>query len=257
MQQQDRPLIGIVGGTGDVGRGLARRWARAGYSVIIGSRRADSAAAAASALNQAAQAEGWARPGAGAKTKAGAGAGAGAEAEAGAETEAEAEQSPAVRGLDNSAAAQRAELLVLTVPFAAQSATLKSIAAQAQGKILVDVTVPLAPPKVARVQLPAQGSAGQIAQSVLGEGVRVVSAVQNVAAAHLHSDEPIACDVLVCGNDKAARQAVIELLADIGLRGLHAGLIDNAAAAEALTSVLINLNKRYKTHAGIKITGIG
>ena len=241
MQQQDRPLIGIVGGTGDVGRGLARRWARAGYSIIIGSRRAASAAAAASALNQAAQTEGWARPGA----KAGTGAGA------------EAEQSPAVRGLDNSAAAQRAELLVLTVPFAAQSATLKSIAAQAQGKILVDVTVPLVPPKVARVQLPAQGSAGQIAQSVLGEGVRVVSAVQNVAAAHLHSDDPIACDVLVCGNDKAARQTVIGLLADIGLRGLHAGLIDNAAAAEALTSVLINLNKRYKTHAGIKITGIG
>lgn len=241
MQQQDRPLIGIVGGTGDVGRGLARRWARAGYSVIIGSRRADSAAAAASALNQAAQTEGWARPG----------------AKAGAGTEAEAEESPAVRGLDNSAAAQRAELLVLTVPFAAQSATLKSIAAQAQGKILVDVTVPLVPPKVARVRLPAQGSAGQIAQSVLGEGVRVVSAVQNVAAAHLHSDDPIACDVLVCGNDKAARHTVIELLADIGLRGLHAGLIDNAAAAEALTSVLINLNKRYKTHAGIKITGIG
>lgn len=239
MQQQDRPLIGIVGGTGDVGRGLARRWARAGYSVIIGSRRADSAAAAASALNQAAQTEGWARPGAKATA------------------EAEAKESPAVRGLDNSAAAQRAELLVLTVPFAAQSATLKSIAAQAQGKILVDVTVPLAPPKVARVRLPAQGSAGQIAQSVLGEGVRVVSAVQNVAAAHLHSDEPIACDVLVCGNDKAARQTVIELLADIGLRGLHAGLIDNAAAAEALTSVLINLNKRYKTHTGIKITGIG
>lgn len=241
MQQQDRPLIGIVGGTGDVGLGLARRWARAGYSVIIGSRRADSAAAAASALNQAAQTEGWARPG----------------AKATAEAEAEAKESPAVRGLDNSAAAQRAELLVLTVPFAAQSATLKSIAAQAQGKILVDVTVPLAPPKVARVRLPAQGSAGQIAQSVLGEGVRVVSAVQNVAAAHLHSDEPIACDVLVCGNDKAARQTVIELLADIGLRGLHAGLIDNAAAAEALTSVLINLNKRYKTHTGIKITGIG
>ena len=243
MQQQDRPLIGIVGGTGDVGRGLARRWARAGYSVIIGSRRAHSAAAAAGALNQAAQTEGWARPG--------------AKAGAGTEAEAEAEESPAVRGLDNSAAAQRAELLVLTVPFAAQSATLKSIAAQAQGKILVDVTVPLVPPKVARVQLPAQGSAGQIAQSVLGEGVRVVSAVQNVAAAHLHSDEPIACDVLVCGNDKAARQTVIELLADIGLRGLHAGLIDNAAAAEALTSVLINLNKRYKTHTGIKIIGIG
>ena len=239
MQQQDRPLIGIVGGTGDVGRGLARRWARAGYSVIIGSRRPGSAAAAASALNQAAQAEGWAR------------------AETGVGTGAGTVKSPAVRGLENSAAAQRAELLVLTVPFAAQSATLTSIAAPAQGKILVDVTVPLAPPKVARVQLPAQGSAGQIAQRVLGEGVRVVSALQNVAAAHLHSDDPIACDVLVCGNDKAARQTVIELMADIGLRGLHAGLIDNAAAAEALTSVLINLNKRYKTHTGIEITGIG
>lgn len=245
MQQQDRPLIGIVGGTGDVGRGLARRWARAGYSVIIGSRRPGSAAAAASALNQAAQAEGWAWAEAGAKAGAGAGSGAGSV------------ESPAVRGLENSAAAQRAELLVLTVPFAAQSATLTSIAAPAQGKILVDVTVPLAPPKVARVQLPAQGSAGQIAQSVLGEGVRVVSALQNVAAAHLHSDDPIACDVLVCGNDKAARQTVIELMADIGLRGLHAGSIDNAAAAEALTSVLINLNKRYKTHTGIEITGIG
>lgn len=241
MQQQDRPLIGIVGGTGELGRALARRWARAGYSVIIGSRRLASAEAAASALNQAAQAEGWARPGAGA----------GAEAEGGAE------ESPAVRGLENSAAAQRAELLVVTVPFAVQAATLASIAPQAQGKILVDVTVPLVPPKVAKVQLPAQGSAGQIAQRVLGEGVRVVSALQNVAAVHLHGDEPIACDVLVCANDKAARQTVIELIADIGLRGLHAGLIDNAAAAEALTSILINLNKRYKTHTGIKITGIG
>ena len=227
MQQEDRPLIGIVGGTGEVGRGLARRWARAGYSVLIGSRRLDSAEASAGALNTAAEAEGWAG------------------------------ESGAVRGLENSDAAQRAELLVVTVPFAFQASTLASIAPKVQGKIVVDVTVPLVPPKVARVQLPAQGSAGQIAQRILGDAVRVVSALQNVAAAHLHTDAPIACDVLVCGNDKGARQTVIELMADIGIRGLHAGLIDNAAAAEALTSVLINLNKRYKTHTGIKITGIG
>ena len=141
-------------------------------------------------------------------------------------------------------------------PFASQRATLESISESVQGKIVVDVTVPLVPPKVARVQLPAEGSAGQIAQAILGEGVHVVSAFQNVAAAHLQSDDAIACDVLVCGNSKEARQTVIDLISAIGMTGFHAGLINNAAAAEALTSVLINLNKQYKTHAGIKITGI-
>ena len=118
------------------------------------------------------------------------------------------------------------------------------------------MTVPLVPPKVARVQLPAEGSAGQIAQDILGEGVRVVSALQNVAAAHLNSDAAIHCDVLVTGNEKSARQVVIDLLSAMGLTAYHAGLINNAAAAEALTSVLINLNKQFKTHAGIKITGL-
>lgn len=118
------------------------------------------------------------------------------------------------------------------------------------------MTVPLVPPKVARVQLPSEGSAGQIAQAILGDEVRVVSAFQNVAAHHLQEGAGIDCDVLVCGNDKAARNEVIELVQAAGMRGFHAGLIHNAAAAEALTSVIININRQFKTHAGIRITGI-
>jgi NADPH-dependent F420 reductase len=125
-----------------------------------------------------------------------------------------------------------------------------------QGKILIDVTVPLVPPKVARVQLPEQGSAGEIAQALLGEEVRVVSAFQNVAAAHLQEGRGLDCDVLVSGNKKAAREEVVKLVEAAGMRGLHAGMINNAAAAEALTSVLITINKQYSCHAGIKITGL-
>lgn len=224
MEQSSRPVIGIIGGTGDLGGGLARRWTRAGYEVIIGSRRAESAREAAEHLAAHAAQAGW--------------------------------EHNRVRGLDNAEAAAAADVAVVTVPFSTQRAILESIAPHVQGKIVIDVTVPLVPPKVARVQLPAEGSAGQIAQALLGESVQVVSAMQNVAAAHLQSDAPIECDVLVCGNSKEARQRVIDLMATIGVRGFHAGLINNAAAAEALTSVLINLNKQYKTHAGIRLTGI-
>ena len=126
-----------------------------------------------------------------------------------------------------------------------------------QGKILIDVTVPLVPPKVARVQLPPEGSAGQIAQDLLGEEVAVVSAFQNVAAAHLQEGSGIDCDVLVCGNKRDAREQVISLVEAAGMRGYHAGMINNAAAAEALTSVLISINKQYGGHAGIKISGLG
>ncbi len=224
MEDNARPTIGIVGGTGDLGGGLARRWAKAGYRVLIGSRREESAQAAAEALAAQASEAGW--------------------------------DQCDVEGLGNVDAAQQADVVVVTVPFASQKDTLLSIASAVNGKIVVDVTVPLVPPKVARVQMPAEGSAGQIAQSVLGEDVRVVSAFQNVAAAHLQTDDPIACDVLVCGNSKDARQDVIDLMGTIGMRGVHAGLINNAAAAEALTSVLINLNRQFKTHTGIRITGI-
>lgn len=219
-----RSTIGIVGGTGDLGGGLAKRWAKAGYKVFIGSRRAEAAQESAEALRTRAAHEGW--------------------------------DGCDVEGMENSAAAAAGDVVVVTVPFGSQAATLESIASHVAGKILVDVTVPLVPPKVARVQMPAEGSAGQIAQTTLGEEVKVVSAFQNVAAAHLQTDDPINCDVLVCSNSKDARQQVIDLMGAIGMRGVHAGLINNAAAAEALTSVLINLNRQYKTHTGIRITGI-
>lgn len=215
-----KPTLAILGGSGDLGGGLAFRWARAGYPIIIGSRSADKAEQAAQELA--------------AKGLAG-----------------------VVRGLDNAAAAQAGDIVVLTVPFANQAPTLEAIRAAVQGKILVDVTVPLVPPKVGTVQLPEGGSAGQIAQALLGEGVRVVSAFQNVAAAHLEdpAHDPD-CDVLVCGNDADACQQVLALVAAAGMKGWHAGPIANSVVAEALTSVLITLNRRYKIPgAGFRITG--
>jgi len=220
----NKPVLAILGGTGDLGTGLARRWAQAGYEVVIGSRTADKAQAAVADLQQ---------------VMAGRGIGA-----------------VQVRGADNLAAAQAADIVVLTVPFSHQVSTLEQVKDALQGKILIDVTVPLVPPKVARVQLPAEGSAGQIAQNLLGENVRVVSAFQNVAAHHLQEGHALDCDVLVCGDSKEARAAVIELVEAAGMRGFHAGSIANAAAADALTSVLIFINKQYNCHAGIRITGL-
>lgn len=213
--------IAVLGGTGDLGWGLALQLARAGYPVIVGSRQAEKGERAAAELKAAAP-----------------------EAD--------------VRGTANPEAAAAADIVIMTVPYASQLPTLESVREQVQGKIFVDATVPLVPPKVMRVQLPEGGSAAKQTQEILGEGVRVVSAFQNVAAEHLRSgslsDEE--CDVLVCGNDPDARQAVVELAEAIGLRAWHAGPIDNSAVAEGLTSILIFLNKRYKLDgAGIRITG--
>jgi hypothetical protein len=159
-------------------------------------------------------------------------------------------------GMANVDAARVGDIVIVTVPFAAQSATLAEIAPHVAGKIVVDTTVPLVPPKVMRVQLPAEGSAAQRAAGLLGDDVRVVSAFHNVAAHKLATDEDIACDVLVFGDDKAARGDVVALANAVGLRGLHAGALANSAAAEALTSILIFLNKTYKVDgAGIAITG--
>ena len=224
MSSNTKPSIGIVGGTGDLGRGLAVRLAKAGHPLIIGSRNAEQAVASAEAVSAVLAERGIAHP--------------------------------VISGADNVAAAQQGEIVFVTVPFGAHQPTLESIRDAVQGKVMVDVTVPLVPPKVARVQLPVEGSAGQIAQALLGEAVHVVSAFQNVAAAHLQADLEIPCDVLVTGNDKPARQTVIDLIEAMGMRGFHAGLINNAAAAEALTSILININKQYKTHAGLRLTGI-
>jgi len=161
-------------------------------------------------------------------------------------------------GMDNAAAAAACDIAVLTVPYQAQRATLTALREPLQGKILVDVTVPLVPPKVMRVQLPEEGCAAQIAQAVLGEGVRVVSAFQNVSAGHLNDpDHEIDCDVLVTGDDPAARGEVVKLAEAVGLTAIEAGPLDNAVAAEALTSLLIWINRKYRSPgAGIRITAM-
>jgi NADPH-dependent F420 reductase len=163
-----------------------------------------------------------------------------------------------IEGRSNRDAAAAGQIVVLTVPYAAQQATVMEVKEELRGKILVDATVPLVPPKVSRVQLPADGSAVAAIQRLLGSEVRVVSAFQNVSAHHLRDlGHAVDCDVLVCGDDVEARETVIALARDIGLRAYHAGPIANSAAAEALTSVLIALNIRYKVPgAGIRITGI-
>ena len=216
-----RETIAILGGTGDLGTGLAGRWSRAGYRVVIGSRTRDKAEAALAALR--------AR-----------------------------HLETTARAATNAEAAPAADIVVLTVPAAHQIATLAGVRASLAGKIVIDVTVPLVPPKVGTVQLPAEGSAGKRAQEFLGDGVMVVSAFQNVAAHLLQQEVEIECDVLVAGNKKAARDKVIELVRAAGMTGWHAGPIDNAAAAEALTSVLIQINRRHPiSHAGVKLVGQG
>ena len=217
--------IAILGGTGDLGTGLARRWAEAGYALIIGSRTLEKAQTAAENLQQVMGQRGV--------------------------------DGISVTALENLEAARAADLVVITVPFSHQASTLDYVREALAGKILIDVTVPLVPPKVGTVQLPEGGSAGQIAQDLLGEDVQVVSAFQNVAAHHLQEGHGLDCDVLVSGNSKDARATVIELVEAAGMRGFHAGPIANAAAAEALTSILITINRRYKCHAGISITGLG
>lgn len=213
--------IAILGGAGKEGSGLALRWADAGHDVIIGSRDRARAEAAAAEINGALGRE-------------------------------------AASGAENVSAAAAAELIVLTVPYSAQRATVEALRSALAGKILVDVTVPLVPPKVAQVQLPDGGSAVEAIQMLLGEEVRVVSAFQNISAHHLkHLGEEIDCDVLVCADDAEAGEVVVGLARQIGLGAFYGGVLANSAVAEALTSVLIALNKRYKVPgAGIRITGI-
>ena len=216
-----KPTIAVLGGTGDLGTGLARRWAKAGYTLIIGSRTADKAKAAAAEL--AALATG---------------------------------QKP--DGMANLDAAKAGEVVVLTVPFANAPTLLDEIKAAVQGKLVIDTTVPLMPPRVARVQLPAEGSAAVAAQMRLGDGCRVVSAFHNVAAHKLAEvDKPLDCDVLVFGEKAEDRAVAIALAEALGVRGLHAGPLANSAAAEALTSIIIGINRTYKADgASIRMTGI-
>jgi NADPH-dependent F420 reductase len=210
--------IALIGGTGALGAAIARRLAKAGESVILGSRDPARAAAAALAL--------------------------------------QAETGRPAQGLGNAEAAAASSIIIVTVPFASQEMTLAEIAAACRGKIVVDTTVPLLPPRVMRVHLPPEGSAAVRAQRLLGAEVTVVSAFHNVAAHKLVTDAPVECDVLVFGDERAAREQVLRLVAQCGLRGLHGGALANSAAAEALTSVLIFLNKTYAIDGvGVRITG--
>ena len=196
------------------------RWASAGYPVVLGSRSREKAQAAARAI----------QPGNGA---------------------------PPVRGEDNAAAARGADVVVIAVPYSNHDAILEEIRDGVAGKIVVDAVVPLIPPKVSQVHLPPQGSAGQIAQDRLGEHARVVSAFHNVAAAKLKAGGEVDCDVLVFGNDREARDAVIALAEAAGTRGIDGGTIANSVVGEALTAVLIGINRRYKVPgAGIRITSL-
>ena len=215
----NKDTIAILGGTGDLGTGLAIRWAKAGHRIVIGSRTLEKARKAVAKLHKTS----WAM---------------------------------SADAMVNPDAAAAGDIVVLTVPAAHQIATLETVRDSLNGKILIDVTVPLVPPRVGTVHLPSEGSAGKRAQDFLGSRVKVVTAFQNVAAHLLQEDAQIECDVLVCGNKRAARQKVIDLAGEAGMQGWHAGPIENSAAAEALTSVLIQINRRHGiSHSGIKIVG--
>ena len=216
--------IAILGGTGPAGTGLALRWARAGQSIIIGSRDAQRAQQVAETIQQ----------------RAG---------------------SATVTGMENAAACAAADLLVLTVPFEGQAALLKQLKpAISEGSILVDATVPLAAcigGRASRTLGVWQGSAAQQAAELVPKGVSVVAAFHNISAELLNRDAPLDCDVIVCSDDPDASQLVRDLAAKIpGVRAIDGGKLENARIVEQITALLIGLNIRHKGHAGIRITGL-
>lgn len=212
--------VAVLGGTGKEGKGLAYRWAKAGYKILIGSRTPEKAVSTAAEIIELMDGSG------------------------------------SVVGMSNPEAAAQADIVVLTVPYSAHRATLDAIKDVMKGKLFVDVTVPLVPPKVSKVQMPPAGSAAQEAKEILGEGVEVVAAFQNVSHEHLLGEASVDCDVLVTGTSKNARHEVLKLVEAAGLIGWDAGPIENSVVVEGLTSVLIYINKQYgSTHSGIRITG--
>ena len=215
------PSIAVLGGTGKEGKGLALRWARAGYRVIIGSRSIEKAQATANEL--------MAMLGGAAS----------------------------VQGKDNLDAARQADIAVLTVLFEAHAETLLAVKPALEGKLLIDVAVPLVPGKKHKAQMPPAGSAAQEARQILGENVQLAAAFQNISHTQLLSEGAIECDVLVTGTSPGARSEALKLVEAAGLTGWDAGPIENSAVVEGLASVLISINKKYgSTHAGIRITGV-
>jgi NADPH-dependent F420 reductase len=218
-----KPTISVIGGTGAEGSGLAVRWATAGYPIVIGSRSAEKAITTAAELSALLPAD-----------------------------------SAAINGAANADAAAAGEIIVLSVPYEAQTTTIDQIVAACQGKLVITVVVPLKPPRVSTVWHPPGGSAAQEAAAQFGEGVRLVSAFQNISAHHLKdlAWQPD-CDVLVSGDNKADKQVAIELANVAGFAGIDAGPLANSSVVEGLTAVLIGINARHKIKgSGVRITGI-
>ncbi|MGH9644223.1 MAG: NADPH-dependent F420 reductase [Terriglobales bacterium] len=217
--------IAVIGGTGPAGMGLALRWARAGETIIIGSRDAARAQQAADAIRQ--------RVGANAQ----------------------------VSGMENSAACAACDLLMLTVPFAAQAELLKELkTAIRPGSILIDATVPVAASvggRATRTLGVWQGSAAQQAAELVPKGVSVAAAFHNVSADLLNGDDELDCDVIVCSDDPKATEAAMDLAIKIPrVRAIDGGKLENARIVEQITALLIGLNIRHKGHAGIRVTGL-
>ena len=217
--------IAIIGGTGPAGMGLGLRWARAGETVIIGSRDAARAEQTAETIRQ--------RSGANAH----------------------------VSGMENAAACAASDLLALTVPFEGQAALLKQLKpAIRAGSVVIDATVPLAASvggRASRTLGVWQGSAAQQTAELVPKGVSVVAAFQNVSADVLNGDEDVECDVIVCSDDPNATQVAMELATKIArVRAIDGGKLENARIVEQITALLIGLNIRHKGHGGIRITGL-
>lgn len=223
-QRPIRP-IAIIGGTGPAGMGLALRWARAGETIIIGSRDAERARKAAAAVQQ--------RIGPHAK----------------------------VSGMENSAACAAADILMLTIPFEGQASLLKKLkSAMTDGSILIDATVPLAASVGGRASRTLgiwQGSAAQQAAELVPEAVSVVAAFHSLSADLMGGDDPLDCDVIVCSDDPDAAQLTRELALRIpGVRAIDGGKLENARIVEQITALLIGINFRHKALSGIRITGL-
>ena len=217
--------IAIIGGTGPAGMGLALRWARAGETIIIGSRDVERARKAASAVQQ--------RIGPHAK----------------------------VSGMENSAACAAADILMLTVPFEGQASLIKKLkSAMTDGSILIDATVPLAVSVGGRASRTLgiwQGSAAQQAAELVPDSVSVVAAFHNLSADLMGGDDPLDCDVIVCSDDPDAAQLTRELAVKIpGVRAIDGGKLENARVVEQITALLIGLNFRHKALSGLRITGL-
>lgn len=215
--------IAIIGGTGPQGQGLALRFARAGIAVALGSRDGERSAGIAADLMKKLPAN-----------------------------------AAEITGLDNQAATAAAdEMVILAVPFSAHNATLETLKPALEGKILVDIVVPLADGDPKKVDMPPEGSATEAAQALLGDEIPVIGALHNVSATTLNNlDWQINCDILVCGNNLAARKKVMELVGALDVQAYNAGDAQAARCIEAITPILIrqNISKAVPfSHAGIRI----